>query len=227
VCDALWAGKRCGGDLMRFEKGSKWRECGACAEGVISLWQGGRYFGVAYGGDEKLRVWKTKGAIMSPDEIESAKLTMERERIALERQKSWFTLFGVVGACFTFGWSAFTYLDARKHEAEARKIEASKVYLDRQLKLFEEATSVAARLAIAKPALRKPEDVERFWQLYWGELGLVEKGNVASAMATYGSILDSSAESPAKSPLGQAAIKIAHAARDELAQSWKVEEWKK
>lgn len=164
---------------------------------------------------------------MAPAEIEKAKLGLERERIGLERQKSIFTLLSVAGACLTFGWSAFTYFDTQKRQAEARKIEASKGFLDRQIKLLEEATSLAARLAIARPEDRKPKDVDRFWQLYWGELGMVEKGGVESAMFRYGALLDASADSPSKSTLGKAAIDIAHAARDELAQSWKVDEWKK
>jgi hypothetical protein len=150
---------------------------------------------------------------MTQDEIESAKLAIERERLSLEKQQSILKFIGVLGACVTFVWSAFLYFDARKREAESRKIEASKVYLDRQLKLFEEATSVASRLAIAKPDERKPEDVARFWQLYWGELGMVEKGGVASAMAAYGHVLDSSPDGPSGSRLGAAAIGIAHAAR--------------
>jgi hypothetical protein len=164
---------------------------------------------------------------MTHDEIDSAKLALERDRLAFEKQQSILKLVGVLGACATFAWSAFIYFDARKREVEARKIEASKVYLDRQLKLFEEATSVAARLAIAEPKNRRPEDVARFWQLYWGELGLVERGGVASAMAAYGGILDSSADGPSRSHLGAAALNIAHAARAELTESWKVAEWRR
>lgn len=156
---------------------------------------------------------------MTSDQIEIEKLKIERERLSLEKQQGILKFLSVVGACATFAWSAFGYFDARKREAENRKIEAAKVFLDRQLLLLEEATSLTGRIAAAGVLNADPKDIDRFWQLYWGELGLVEGGTVAGAMANFGRKLDASRASE----LGPAALSLAHAARDELSESWKVD----
>jgi len=64
----------------------------------------------------------------------------------------------------------YTYFDMREIELEAKKIEASKTFLNLQLKLFQEVTVLTSRIATTPKSERQPEDIRRFWQLYWGEL---------------------------------------------------------
>jgi hypothetical protein len=155
---------------------------------------------------------------LTTEQIEEERLKLERARLAFEKRQALYRLLAVLGACATFIWTAFTYFDARKRESEARRLEASRTYLDRQLKLFEEATTITARIAVAGKSAA-PEDKRRFWQLYWGELALVEGKKVESAMVRFGNLLQSEAD------MSQAALDIAHECREELARSWNTEVW--
>ena len=149
-------------------------------------------------------------------------------------------------------WGVFKYLDAREREfvrhefdqrkqAETRRIEATRPYLERQLKLCTEATQVASRIATAKygtsigasddsasankrDASVTEDPVSRFWELYWGELALVEDERVERAMKKYGDALLENA-SPEK--LQGLSLSLAHACRDSLAKSWGAKEWKR
>ena len=60
--------------------------------------------------------------------------------------------------------------------------------------------------------------------LYWGELGLVERDNVARAMVSFREALDANRKQEDLAPL---ALTLAHACRDELALSWGTEAWKR
>lgn len=155
-------------------------------------------------------------------------------------------------AVLGFLWGVFKYLDAREQEvlrnesqekqhAETRRIEATRPYLERQLKLYTEATQVAARIATTDKdnangdvddavlddplGPSTPKDAKaRFWQLYWGELALVEDKRVESAMKNYG---DALLHNASPDILRGLSLSLAHACRDSLAESWAVEEWKR
>lgn len=58
---------------------------------------------------------------------------------------------------------------------QARAIDARRPFLDLQLKLYQEATKAAAILATSSNADELKTAETRFWQLYWGELAMVEK----------------------------------------------------
>jgi serine/threonine protein kinase len=66
--------------------------------------------------------------------------------------------------------------------------------------------------------------IQVFWQLYWGRLSMVEKGEVEGAMVRFGDDLNAKAQLPV---LQQDALQIAYACRDELARSWKIHDWLK
>lgn len=57
----------------------------------------------------------------------------------------------------------------------------------------------------------------RFWQLYWGVMGLVENQEVTDAMIAFGGKLNTK-ESP--SSLQGASLQLARACRQEMADSW-------
>ncbi len=147
----------------------------------------------------------------------------------------WLKLLSPILAVGAFLWGIYTYQDtsikklaAQIAEAErleiTRRIEATRPYLDKQLKLFTEATKVASTISISKDDVEISNARKRFEALYWGELALVERGNVASAMINFRSALVAKKE---QSELRGFALALAHACRDELAESWNTDAWKR
>lgn len=166
-------------------------------------------------------------------DIEVQRLDLERERLRFERQGIVFRYAAVLGAVATFIWGAFQYFhdskrDRAKQLAEqenatsVQKIAASQPFLERQLSLFEEATQTAAFIATVPDSPERPKKLERFEQLYWGELALVEHGPVESAMVRFRTALKAG---PTNGELQQLSLRIAHACREELAKSWNVSHW--
>ena len=131
-------------------------------------------------------------------------------------------VLSILGAVATFAWGMFQYIENNKEQSESRRIEATKPFLERQLKLYTEATQSAATLATSENPSERAAAIKRFWSLYWGELALVEDKEVEAAMVGLGKGLDRQA-SPAE--LKQLSLKLAHACRDSLALSWGVKEW--
>jgi len=114
---------------------------------------------------------------------------------------------------------------AVKKLANTRRIEATKPFLERQLKLYTEATQLAAKIATSNHGVPERAKAEkRFWELYWGELALVEDGRVAKAMIDFGNCLTSRCQ-PQK--LKGLSLSLAHECRESLAVSWGVEKWRR
>ena len=125
-------------------------------------------------------------------------------------------------AVATLAWGVNQYFENNKQQAESRRIEATRPFLERQLKLYTEATQVAATIATSENTSERAAAIKRFWSLYWGELALVEDKRVEAAMYNLGRALD---QQLAKDDLEQLLLKLAHACRDSLAISWGVKEW--
>jgi hypothetical protein len=114
---------------------------------------------------------------------------------------------------------------------QGRAIEARRPFLDLQLKLYQEATKVTAVLATSTdPAELQVAEV-RFWQLYWGELAMIENGGIKTenggvegAMVRFGDQLSSHPQD--RSLLKQLSLELAHVCRDSLAESWNVRDWR-
>ena len=96
-------------------------------------------------------------------------------------------------------------------------------FLERQLRLFEEATQTVAFLATTSDSPDRAKRLERFWQLYWGELALVEHGKVESAMVAFGNALNAGAD---QKRLQQLSLNVTYACRNELAESWGEPSWR-
>ena len=144
-------------------------------------------------------------------------------------------LVGSILAVLAFIWGVYTYKDTAAQKlaaqkinemrtAETRRIEASRPYLDKQLQLYTEATQVTAKIATSKDSEEIKRAIKRFKELYWGELALVERGGVASAMVSFREALDANKNQDELAPL---ALSLAHACRDELAESWDTVAWKR
>jgi len=99
-----------------------------------------------------------------------------------------------------------------------------------QKTLFEDAITSATNIANGESI----DDVaywrRRFWNLYWGNLAMLESQNVESAMVKFGDILSQCERNkdpkcfptPGNSatPLQLSALNLAHCARDTLRTTW-------
>ena len=134
----------------------------------------------------------------------------------------------IIGALVTLGGLALgvaNYLETARKDAETRRIQAREHFLTRQLKLYTDATQTAAKLATSS---RESEDftkaADRFWELYWGELSMVENRDVEAAMVQMGHCLEGNCQ--ACPDLQRCSLALAHACRQSLAESWGVSDWR-
>ena len=98
-----------------------------------------------------------------------------------------------------------------------QSIEAAQPYLERKLKWCEEATETAAAIAIRESG-SELEKVQRFWELYWGVMGMVENDKVFDAMVAFGKGLNG--KLPKDQTLRKLSLNIAHACRSEMSKDW-------
>jgi hypothetical protein len=148
------------------------------------------------------------------------------------KKESTETLLKWIGALVAVGgllWGVTSFLITSRIQAETRHLEARKPYLERQLTLYTEATQSAAILATSSDPDIIEKARQRFWELYWGELAMVEngglnaiEGGVEAAMVMFGECLNRGCSQSELQPL---ALRLAHACRDSLAASWDVQDW--
>jgi len=142
-------------------------------------------------------------------------------------------------------WIAGTYLQDQRREAAGREallerqqseleqqnrirsFEAGQRFRDRQFDLYMETAAVVGRLVTVDPAGPVWEAAaERFWQLFWSELSVVEDGGVKTAMQDFGPPLRAvEATAPpdrraAQAGLQQPAYRLSQALRASIRQSW-------
>lgn len=129
----------------------------------------------------------------------------------------------VLGAVSVFIWGVIQFIVSQHAQAETRRIEATKPFLERQLQLYTNVTQVAAGLATSHDVNEVESATKRFWSLYWGELALVEDKRVEAAMADMKRALEAGAKGEELTVLSLA---LARACRDSLAESWGVKEWR-
>lgn len=111
---------------------------------------------------------------------------------------------------------------AKLAATEQARFESRRPFLTRQLELYGEAAGIAARLATSTDGAARTGYEERFWQLYWGELALVEDAQVEAAMVKLGEAIRANAAPEAMQPLSLA---LAHAIRQSLDRAWGVDAW--
>jgi hypothetical protein len=140
-----------------------------------------------------------------------------------ESLETWIKLLSLAGAAVAFAWGVYQFRSAQRAHAETRRIEATRPFLDRQLKLYTDATQAAATLATSTKTDEIAASKSRFWSLYWGELALVEDHRVEAAMVEFGRLL---ADGKSGVQLQETSLQLAHACRDSLADSWGVAEWR-
>jgi len=96
-----------------------------------------------------------------------------------------------------------------------QSVEAAKPYLEKKLAWCEEAVETTSFIATADP-ISGTVKTQRFKQLFWGVMGMVENENVSTAMSNFNTALNNQDTSKMKS----ASLDLAHACRQELANSW-------
>jgi hypothetical protein len=137
--------------------------------------------------------------------------------------ESWTKILTLVGGVIAFSWGVYQFISNQRSQAETRRIEATRPFLDRQLKLYTDATQAAATIATSSSQEEVVAARARFWSLYWGELALVEDKRVEAAMVQLGRALEGGATGKDIAPLS---LRLAHACRDSLAESWGVKQWR-
>ena len=151
-----------------------------------------------------------------------------------DRLEAVWKILGVLGTVVAFLWGIYTYQDTAAKQlererleserlSETRRIEATKPFLERQLTLYTDVSKVAATLGTSGDETEKAKARKRFWELYWGELALVENRDVEAAMVAFGGALR---EGASQSELQELSLMLAHACRNSLAVSWNVPAWK-
>ena len=144
--------------------------------------------------------------------------------------KKLFAFLKVVGAAVAIGSlvvAVLTYRTEVARQAETRRVEASRPYLDRQLAIYSELTKVSSFLAVNNDQSKEWQQSQfRFQELYAGEATLVYRGDVENAIAPFFKAI--SAPAPrSQQQLIQLSQAIARACRAELAASWGTAAWRK
>jgi hypothetical protein len=93
----------------------------------------------------------------------------------------------LVGSAIAFFVQRGDDLEQSALQARTNERESKKVFLDKQAELYFETVRLVSRLANAEtPDEIRESDEGRFWELYWGDLGMVEDGNVTDSMVLFG-----------------------------------------
>ena len=101
-----------------------------------------------------------------------------------------------------------------------QSVEAAKPYLQKKLQWCEDAVDAASFIATADAATTSAatlgEKKQKFSQMYWGVMGMIENASVSKAMSDFNTALNNKDEGRMK----EASIALARACRQEMADSW-------
>lgn len=96
--------------------------------------------------------------------------------------------------------------------------ERQRPFVEAQMKYYFEAAETATQIARTTEGSAREKLVQRFWQLYWGPLAVVEDEEVEAAMVAYGRHLKNSQHDAAN--LETLSLAVAHACRGSLKRLW-------
>ncbi len=146
-----------------------------------------------------------------------------------ENLKFFSDVLQAVAIIFTIVWAATTFRHQVATESEARRLELSRPYAEKQLDLYLDAARVVAHLATSPDSPDRAATEARFWELYWGELAFVEsratdsgdKPSVESLMVEFcHQYFDPARCGSAGRPTVGAAFNLSHLASDEIRRQW-------
>lgn len=119
---------------------------------------------------------------------------------------------------------------AEDSRIEQEKTAAATPLWDKQLKLYIEATEVAAIIATTKDPEQRKLAEQRFWVLYWGPLAAVEdvglmkqdSADIEAAMVRFGEALRKKSGDGNANDLEQLSLNLAHSVRKSIAPTFDV-----
>lgn len=142
-------------------------------------------------------------------------------------------LLTIIGAFISFTWTVWTWrsttlkefnklqIETERYE-NIRRIEASKPFLERQLKLYTELTQITSIIATSDNNTKLQEAKKRFWELYWGELALVENEEIEGYMVSFGNGINNSFD---QELMQKISLELAHSCGRSLNHSWGIDVW--
>lgn len=143
----------------------------------------------------------------------------QTDRLVEARMKRWDLRVRILAFAASLGggcWALVTYLQQahlRYTEDVESRAQAYRARLyDERRGLYTNACAAAASIAVAGDPAKAPEDLVKFWGLYYGEMCLVEDDGVEAAMVNFGRLLGGSD----RAELRQGALRLAHACRASL-----------
>jgi len=122
-------------------------------------------------------------------------------------------------AALAFLWGVIQYFRAEKDKRETRKLEARKPFLELQLMLYAEVCHLAALIASSAD---DEGNEQKFYEMFWGRMPLVEDKAVERAMVEFENALQSTR---GQLELQKLSLKLAHSCRNSLSRSWVTEIW--
>ncbi|MDQ3012110.1 MAG: hypothetical protein M3X11_15555 [Acidobacteriota bacterium] len=183
---------------------------------------------------------------VKPNEDELKRLELATKQAELQNKKweLFFKWIGLLTVVFGIAWPVFQYTktlqqaeadrqgraekdtEQREKAIKTARREAQRPFLELQLKLYVEAVTVAGRLATLENGAEREAARKRFYQLYWGELSVVEDREVEIAMVRFNQALEAferaaiPERAKAKAILNCRSLRLAHNVRDSLARTW-------
>jgi hypothetical protein len=134
----------------------------------------------------------------------------------------------VVGGVVTFFVQRSDQIEQRGIQVRANDRETRKPFLEKQSQVYFELVPLMARISVAGPLDASNSDIRRFWNLYWGEGGMVSDNLVGAALIDFGRTLKGAMD-PAnptelrencKKWLPGTALYVSHRIRQSLFPSW-------
>lgn len=110
-------------------------------------------------------------------------------------------------------------LENERNGIRAASRESLKPFNEKRIVLYTEASNVVSKLANLSEGKERETARQRFFELYWGELALVEDRQVESAMVHFARALEEYERNPSSSDeLKKQSYNVAHAFRESLKQ---------
>ena len=108
-------------------------------------------------------------------------------------------------------------LENERSELRAASRESLKPFNEKRILLYTEASNVVSKLANLGEGPERQAARKRFFELYWGELALVENRQVESAMVYFAKALEQYELNPSSNTeLQRQSLNVAHAFRESL-----------
>lgn len=150
-------------------------------------------------------------------EIEQLKAQIQELKKRTEKQTSFENRLKLVTAMV----AVITIIVGVGQYIYSTRTDFRKIFWKEQYVLYGQACSAAAKIAMAGSINEVPRAHAKFWNLYWGELSIVEHPNVKDAMVQYGEQLKLVEAGSAKPwSLKQLSYHLARACRKSLAETW-------